>query len=494
MAAKHRPFAPRQQKPAAKLETKAEEMEHLAERTALEALQDTLEVSCEWVQENLVALLKEELVDDALGKLVFHLRLCRPCQTELDSLKTALGITSPLPALDEPDTGIVDSILQDAIKLNASDIHLEPMRQGLRVRLRVDGVLHEHLKIPEYAHQSLINRIKIMADMNLAERRLPQTGRIRVRMADKDYDLRASTFPFQHGEKAALRILDRSAVLVDLGKMGLSADQLQEVHDLLHRPSGLLLVAGPTGCGKTTVALGLLKALDPVKLNIVTIEDPVEYVLEGISHSHVNRKAGLTYPEGFRHLLQQDPDVVFLGEIQDRETAEAALQGALTGHLIISVMHASDAVGAIARLRRLGVDPGLLSSTLIGVVSSRLARKVCAQCRQAASPSAEALRSLGLAPGIPGQFAKGAGCETCRSTGYRGREGVLEVLEVNDEISGAIKQGADEVSLFNTAVRSGFQSLLRSAASLVTQGVTSAEEALRVTSDLREMRGEDSDG
>ncbi len=304
---------------------------------------------------------------------------------------------------EAPIIRIVNVIIQQAIKDRASDIHIEPDRRGVRVRYRIDGVLHEVMQVPKYVHAPLISRIKIMGDMNIAERRLPQDGRIHVRHEGKDFDLRVSSLPTVFGEKVVMRILDQSSILIGLNKLGMFPETQAELESVVIQPNGMILSTGPTGSGKTTTQYSILNKINSVEKNIITIEDPVEYQLRGLNQVHVNRKAGLTFANALRYFLRQDPDIIMVGEIRDLETAEIAIQAALTGHLVLSTLHTNDAPSAVTRMVDMGVEPFLIASSVIGVLAQRLARNICANCKEPYKPPADALRRVGFQAGGHGQ-------------------------------------------------------------------------------------------
>ncbi|HOM72859.1 MAG TPA: ATPase, T2SS/T4P/T4SS family, partial [Armatimonadota bacterium] len=327
-------------------------------------------------------------------------------------------------AEEAPIIRIAHTIIQQAIKDAASDIHVEPDRRGVRVRYRIDGVLHEVMPLPKYIQAPLISRLKIMSDMNIAERRVPQDGRIPIRWDNKDYDLRVSCLPTIHGEKIVMRILDKSSVLLGLNKLGFTAEVQAQIDEITTQPNGMFLSTGPTGSGKTTTQYSILHKINTVDKNIITVEDPVEYQLSGISQVHVNRKAGLTFASALRCFLRQDPDIIMVGEMRDLETAEVAVEASLTGHLVLSTLHTNDAPSAVIRLVDMGVEPYLISATVIGVLAQRLARRICQNCKTSYQVPAKELRRFGFKPESADQevtLYRGSGCELCRHTGYKGR-------------------------------------------------------------------------
>ncbi len=383
-------------------------------------------------------------------------------------------------AEEGPIVKLVNSILEQAVHEGASDIHIEPMEDRVRVRYRVDGVLHQVHSAPKTAQLALVSRLKILADLNIAERRLPQDGRFRLLMDGRRVDFRVSTLPSTYGEKVVLRILDRKEN-VSLEQLGLEPDELQKVRQLLGKAHGIVLVTGPTGSGKTTTLYSALQELDREALNIVTLEDPVEYELEGITQSQVNPKIGLTFANGLRSILRQDPDVVLVGEIRDRETAEIAIHAALTGHLVLSTLHTNDSAGAMTRLIDMGIEPYLVSSSVVGVIAQRLVRKICSNCSEPFQPSETLVTSLGLPPDGDYTFHRGKGCTACKQTGYRGRIGIYEVLLTNDQIRELVLQKAPATAIQAAARKNGMRTLREAGLRKVLQGLTTVEEVLRVT-------------
>ena len=390
-----------------------------------------------------------------------------------------------LEAQDEaPIIRLVNSLFYQATKERASDIHIEPFEQELLIRFRVDGILYDTLAPPKAIQPLLISRIKIMAGLNIAEKRLPQDGRIRLKVAGKDIDIRVSVIPTAFGERVVLRLLDRSSALLGLEELGLSGWNLTLVHKLIRQSHGIVLVTGPTGSGKTTTLYAALSRINTSDKNIITIEDPIEYQLRGIGQMQVNPKIDLTFAAGLRSILRQDPDVIMIGEIRDTETAEIAIQAALTGHLVFSTLHTNDSFGAVSRLLDMGIEPYLVSSSLLGVMAQRLIRRVCQDCRQAYEPSESEIREIGLAPhlvqGRP--FCRpGPGCETCRGKGYRGRTGIHELLIFTDATRALVMQHADAATIRRTAVESGMLTLRDDGAEKVLAGMTTVEEVVRVT-------------
>jgi type IV pilus assembly protein PilB len=383
---------------------------------------------------------------------------------------------------EAPIIRIVNTILMYAIKDGASDIHIEPQQKGVRVRYRIDGVLHEQMKVPQYVLNPLVSRIKIMSDMNIAERRVPQDGRIHIKMQDKDYDMRVSTLPTAYGEKVVMRILDKSSVMIGLDKLGLYPETQEMLLDLCNQPNGMFLICGPTGSGKTTTLYSSLNVVNSVEKNVMTVEDPVEYQLPGLSQVHVNRKAGLTFANALRAFLRQDPDIIMVGETRDLETAEIAVQASLTGHLVLTTIHTNDAPSTATRLADKGVEPFLISASMIGALAQRLARKICVKCKEEYTPQRELLLRMGFDPRMHPdvKFYRGHGCDVCRQTGYKGRVGVYELMRVNEELAEMIVRRAPLSELKEAARANGMHTLQEDGLRKAKDGLTTIEEIMRV--------------
>ena len=401
---------------------------------------------------------------------------------ELD-VEAAIEETRDL--LESPDEGpvikFVHSLIFRAIRERSSDIHIEPFEKELLIRNRIDGVLYPMVTAPRKWHAPVVSRIKVMAGLDIAERRLPQDGRIRIRVGGNEIDIRVSVVPTAYGERAVLRILDRSSLLLGLEDIGLDPADLAVVLRLLARSNGILLVTGPTGSGKTTTLYGALRRLDSGTKNIITIEDPIEYQIRGIGQIQVNPKIQLTFASGLRSILRQDPDIIMVGEIRDPETAEIAIQASLTGHLVLSTLHTNDSSSAVTRLVDMGIEPFLVASSLTAVIAQRLVRRLCSDCRTPYSPTEEQWREIGL-PGTPsGTFYRSAGCPACMGTGYRGRAGIFEILVVDDRLRTLILTRADSEGIKEQARARGMRTILASGAAKIREGVTSVEEVLRVT-------------
>jgi type IV pilus assembly protein PilB len=384
---------------------------------------------------------------------------------------------------DAPVVRLVDSIVQGAVTSSASDIHVEPRERDVRVRYRIDGILYDMMQIPKRLQSAVISRIKIMAGMNIAERRLPQDGRIGVNSNGGEYDLRVSTLLTVFGEKVVMRILDKSSVLLQLEDLGFLPAQQSLVESLIAKPYGMILATGPTGSGKTTTLYTALNRVNREDSNIVTIEDPVEYQLPNINQSQVNIPANITFARGLRAILRQDPDVIMVGEIRDRETAEIAIQAALTGHVVFSSLHTNDAAAALPRLLDMGVEPFLIASSVIGVIGQRLVRMVCRNCRTTYTPDTDVLDELGVPEEDRGgqlAFARGTGCQACSNRGYRGRTGVFEVLRVSDSTKRLVMEGRSSLDVRDAAVEEGMILMQQCGVRKVLDGTTTPEEVLRV--------------
>jgi type II secretion system protein E len=384
-------------------------------------------------------------------------------------------------AFEAPVVRLVNLLIEGAIAAEASDVHIEPFEDTLRVRYRIDGVLFDQESPPRRLRDAVTSRIKLMAEMNIAERRLPQDGRIRVSIRDRRVDIRVSTVPTVHGESIVMRLLDRSSVFLPLERLGFESATHSAFESLIARPHGIVLVTGPTGSGKTTTLYAALDKINSPDRKIITIEDPVEYQLKGVNQIPVKAKVGLTFATGLRHIVRQDPDVILIGEIRDLETVEIAIQASLTGHLVFSTLHTNDAPGAIPRLQDMGAEPYLIASVLEGVLAQRLVRRVCASCRVPETPSPADLEALGVEaePGL--RVWRGKGCEGCRNTGYRGRVGIYELFPVTEDVRSLILRRAPSHELRRHAVQMGMTTLRLDGWVKARQGLTTMEEVLRVT-------------
>ncbi len=385
---------------------------------------------------------------------------------------------------EAPVIRLTKIIISRAIEERASDIHVEPYQDRVRIRYRIDGVLHEIMPLPKFVAAPLVSRLKIMSGMNIAERRVPQDGRIHVRHSSRDYDLRASVIPTTLGEKFVMRILDKHSIQIGMESLGLSPHMLGIVEKLIAQPNGMLLSTGPTGSGKTTTQYCILNTINTVDRNIITIEDPVEYELDGLGQVHVNRKAGLTFAIALKYFLRQDPDIILVGEIRDLETSEIAIQAALTGHLVLSTLHTNDAPSTVTRLVDMGVEPFLIASSIIGSMSQRLARVICEECKEEYQPPRDMLLTFGFDPDDPNndglKFYHGVGCSNCRETGYMGRIAVFEIMEMNREIGELIVKRASAGQIKEAALAAGMVTLGMDGFDKVSRGITTVEELARV--------------
>ena len=400
-----------------------------------------------------------------------------PEEEDREEIQTSAG--------DKPAVQLANLIINQAIRNGASDVHIEPQEKSLRVRFRIDGVLHETMQPPFRLHPSLVSRIKVMAGMDIANRRTPQDGRTSLKLEGRVIDLRVASLPSAYGEKLTLRLLDRSERLITLPELGFPESQLKRFRRLINKPYGCVLVTGPTGSGKTTTLYAALSELNTIEKHIITVEDPIEYRLSGINQVQVNQRAGLTFATGLRSILRNDPDIIMVGEIRDRDTARIAVESALTGHLVLSTLHTNDAAGAISRLGDMGIEPYLTASSVIGVLAQRLIRVLCGQCRKPYTISRKEL--LESVPDFPMRreeqeitIYKAEGCLRCSHTGYRGRMGVYELLPVSDRIRQMTLQHKSSGEIAEAAVKDGMITLRRDGYLKVREGITTLEEALRV--------------
>ncbi len=386
-------------------------------------------------------------------------------------------------ASEAPIIRLVNRLILNAVEAGASDIHFEPFENEFKVRYRIDGVLHEAESPPARLKDAIISRVKIMAKMDIAERRLPRDGRIKLKVLDREIDFRVSTLPTMFGESLVMRVLDRESLILDLEKLGLPETLLPQYIDLITKPYGMILVTGPTGSGKTTTLYTTLAKINSPENKIITLEEPVEYQLRGINQIQVNAKIGMTFANGLRAIVRQDPDIILVGEIRDRETAETAIQSALTGHLLFSTLHTNDAAGAITRLLDIGVENFLLSSTLLGVLAQRLVRVICPDCRQSVMPEEKLLKAMNVSDeeirGI--EFFAGAGCDTCNHTGFKGRIGIFEYLPIDDDIRREITAATGTEKIKTTALEKGMLTLRQDGWNKVKKGITTVSEVLKVT-------------
>lgn len=403
-------------------------------------------------------------------------------EEEVDIEETSPGMDD---SSEKPAVHLANLIFNQAVRARASDVHIEPQEKSMRVRFRIDGVLHDALQPPKRLHPSLVSRIKVMANMDIADRRIPQDGRFSLKLEDKVVDVRVATLPTAYGEKVTMRLLDRSAKLITLEKLGFPLPELEKYRQLVHLPYGFILVTGPTGSGKSTTLYATLAAINTVEKNIITVEDPIEYRLEGLNQVQVNVRAGLTFASGLRSILRSDPDIIMIGEIRDEETARIAVESALTGHLVFSTLHTNDAAGAITRLSDMGIEPFLTASSLVGVVAQRLARVLCPNCKEPYEITRDEL--LSNVPDFPLEdgeekltLYRPKGCFRCSNTGFKGRIGIYELLTMNEEIRRLVLQRASTAEINKAAVSMGMVTLRQDGLHKVKQGITSIEEIMRV--------------
>ncbi len=411
---------------------------------------------------------------DAASSLISHLKE----QTVSTEIKFE-GYDLLDQTADSPVVRLLNLMISEAIQQGASDIHFEPSFQGLLVRYRIDGVLQKRHEPPKELQPSLISRIKVLAKLDIAEQRLPQDGRIKLHFGGREIDFRVSTIPVTDGERVVLRILDKSNIVLGLSEIGMPSALYSRFESLIHLSEGILLVTGPTGSGKTTTLYSAISDLSSPDINIMTIEDPVEYKLPHIAQVGVNPKIQLTFGAGLRHILRQDPDIIMIGEIRDKETAEIAIQASLTGHLVLSTLHTNDAPSAMTRLVDMGIEPYLLSSTVVGVLAQRLVRANCPDCLEKYDPTESEYQELGLKQAGP--FYRGKGCSHCYGVGYKGRLAIYELMTVSQPIKEELLISADSVKLRKVAVQHGMSTLLQAGAELVLAGHTTSAEVLRVT-------------
>lgn len=381
---------------------------------------------------------------------------------------------------DAPIIRLINALLTQALRENASDIHIEPFETRSVVRFRMDGALHDVIEPKRALHAAIVSRIKVMAQLDIAEKRLPQDGRITLRLAGRPVDVRVSTLPTGHGERVVLRLLDKQAGRLELGRLGMDDTTLSGLDELIHRPHGIVLVTGPTGSGKTTTLYAALSRLDAKTLNIMTVEDPIEYDLDGIGQTQANARIDLSFARALRAILRQDPDVIMIGEIRDLETAQIAVQASLTGHLVLATLHTNDATSSVTRLIDMGIEPFLLASSLLGVLGQRLVRRLCPQCRQPHEPGETERAAVGE-PALDGPLFSAVGCPGCKLTGYRGRTGIYELLTVNETLRRMIHDGIAEQELRTYAVAQGMTNMRTDGMRWVRSGDTALEEVLRVT-------------
>jgi general secretion pathway protein E len=387
---------------------------------------------------------------------------------------------------DAPIIKLVNLLVAGAIKDRASDIHVEPYSGNLKIRYRIDGILYDILSLPRRIQSPLTSRIKIMAKLNIAEKRLPQDGRIEIKIADRLVDIRVSIIPTAFGERVVLRLLDKSANILMLSDLGMHDERIKLLGRLIKSPYGIILVTGPTGSGKTTTLYAALSTINQPEINIITIEDPIEYQMDGVGQIQVNPKIGLTFAAGLRSIVRQDPDVILIGEIRDRETAEIAIQSSLTGHLVFSTLHTNDAASAVTRLIDMGIEPFLVTSSVIAIIAQRLVRVLCPHCKEIYVPDKESLDNLGLDKSVlkNNTFYRKKGCNLCMQTGFRGRTAIFEIMIVDDEIKRLILKTSDANQINELAIKQGMITLQKDGIDKALNGITTTEEVLRVTRSL----------
>jgi general secretion pathway protein E len=387
---------------------------------------------------------------------------------------------------DAPIIKLVNLLVAGAIKDRASDIHVEPYSGNLKIRYRIDGILYDILSLPRRIQSPLTSRIKIMAKLNIAEKRLPQDGRIEIKIADRLVDIRVSIIPTAFGERVVLRLLDKSANILMLSDLGMHDERIKLLNRLIKSPYGIILVTGPTGSGKTTTLYAALSTINQPEINIITIEDPIEYQMDGVGQIQVNPKIGLTFAAGLRSIVRQDPDVILIGEIRDRETAEIAIQSSLTGHLVFSTLHTNDAASAVTRLIDMGIEPFLVTSSVIAIIAQRLVRMLCPHCKEIYVPDKESLDNLGLDKSVlkNNTFYRKKGCNLCMQTGFRGRTAIFEIMIVDDEIKRLILKTSDANQINELAIKQGMITLQKDGIDKALNGITTTEEVLRVTRSL----------
>ncbi len=398
---------------------------------------------------------------------------------EIEEIGDLLDDTS-----DSPVIRLVNLMFSQAVRDNASDIHIEPYQNSLKIRQRLDGVLHDMLSPPKHVQSALVSRVKIMAKLNIAEKRLPQDGRIELKVANKEIDIRVSTLPTAFGERVVLRLLHKSSVMISLTDLGMPEDRFVHFEKEIRSPNGIVLVTGPTGSGKTTTLYAALSGINNTDINIITVEDPIEYRISGIGQVQINPKIDLTFASGLRSIVRQDPDVILVGEIRDTETAEIAIQSALTGHLVFSTLHTNDSAGAITRLRDMGIEPFLIASSVNAILAQRLVRIICPHCKEEYTPTPEMLQRIGIEQDeSSGQIVayRGRGCAKCHHSGYRGRCGLFELLLMSQDMKALILQTSDANQIKHRAIENGMITLQRDGALKVLQGITTIEEVYRVS-------------
>ncbi|NDD58859.1 MAG: type II secretion system protein GspE [Chlamydiae bacterium] len=451
---------------------------------------DTLEeLRCYLGKEIQEVLTHKEALEEALEKC-YHVQSLQIADSESPSYSQHAAIDTESEGYDllenkseSPVVQLLNTILIEAIQQGASDIHFEPLEMGLGVRYRIDGVLQNRYSPAREFQSQLITRIKVMSSLDIAEQRLPQDGRMKMKLGGRQIDLRVSTVPCVFGERIVLRILDKSNIMVGLEKIGMSQKILSAFTQLIALPEGIVLVTGPTGSGKTTTLYSALSYINSSEVNVMTIEDPVEYKLQGMAQIGVNPKISLTFATGLRHILRQDPDVIMIGEIRDKETAEIAIQASLTGHLVLSTLHTNDAPSALTRLMDMGIEPYLLSSSVVGVLAQRLVRTICMHCKENYDPTDQELLEMKIQRrDLPlGSLFRGRGCSACWGSGYKGRHAIYELMEISSKVKRQILSSADAHQLQKIAIDDGLKTLRENGVSLVCSGTTTFKELVRAT-------------
>ena len=430
---------------------------------------------------------KDLMADDASVNVDDFDALVHGAVDNVEVMETQLPLDEP-GEIEGPIIKIVNGILIKAINLGASDIHFEPYEKTFRVRYRIDGVMRREMTLPIQIKNAMVSRLKIMARLDIAERRLPQDGRIKLRLGKgREMDFRVSVIPILFGEKVVLRLLDKSALQLDMAKLGFEQSSLEDLKKAIHKPVGMILVTGPTGSGKTTTLYSLLSELNKETENIVTAEDPIEYNFMGINQVQMHEEIGLTFASSLRSFLRQDPDIIMVGEIRDFETAQIAVQAALTGHLVLSTVHTNDAPGTITRLMDMGIEPFLICSSVVLILAQRLIRKICMDCREPIKVHPQVLIDLGVPPDEVKSFTvyKGKGCPICNNTGYKGRLGLYEVMPMREEIKELVLSRASTSEIKKEAIRLRMKTLRQSGISKIKQGLTTVEEMVRTTMEDR---------
>ena len=425
-----------------------------------------------------------EQQSENVGELIDDITMSDEDEGKVHSLDHAESDRDLLDLANEaPIIKLINLVISGAVRERASDIHMEPFEHTVRIRYRIDGVLYEKISVPKSQQAAVVSRVKIMANLNIAEHRLPQDGRIKIRLSGKEIDIRVSIIPIAHGERVVMRILEKGNFLISLEQLGMEARDHQLMDKLIQSSHGIILVTGPTGSGKSTTLYAALQRVNSPDKNIITVEDPIEYLIPGIGQIQVRPKIGLTFAAGLRSIVRQDPDIILVGEIRDQETAEMAVQASLTGHLVFATLHTNDSAGAITRLMNMGIEPFLVTSSTIAIQAQRLVRRVCEECRETYVPDPESLREININPDSPDAklLYRGRGCPKCSGRGYYGRSGIFELLVMTPRIQEMVLKGADSNAVKREARRQGMRTLREDGAHKVLSGETTLEEILRVT-------------